>query len=137
MRMDEKTLEKNRHIFMGASENENISVLSSQENFLNIPSSLLAKINGLNKKSYIQAYSPHPTFIISQNHENGTRFPKVAGIYLELQRMKKKGDFPLRMDGKTFKKTVMYLWVLQKVKIYLPFSPGKFSQYSLLFDLRK
>ena len=53
LRMDEKTLGKNRHIFMGASENENIFVLSSSENFLNIPSSLLAKINGLNKKSYI------------------------------------------------------------------------------------
>jgi hypothetical protein len=51
--------------------------------------------------------------------------------------MKKKSNFPLRMDGKTFKKTVIYLGVLQKVKIYLPFSPGEFSQYSLLFDLPK
>ena len=53
LRMDGKTLGKNKHIFTGASGNENISVLSSSENFLNIPSSLLAKINGLNKKSYI------------------------------------------------------------------------------------
>ena len=29
MRMDEKTFGKNRHIFMGASENKNIFVLSS------------------------------------------------------------------------------------------------------------
>jgi hypothetical protein len=58
-------------------------------------------------------------------------------IYLELPRMKKKSNFPMRMDGKTFKKTVIYLRVLQKVKIYLPFSPGEFSQYFLLFDLPK
>jgi hypothetical protein len=32
------------------------------------------------------------------------RFPKVAGIYLELPRMKKKSNFPLRMDGKTLEK---------------------------------
>ena len=74
----------------------------------------------------------YPTFIVSQNHENGTRFPKVAGIYPKLPIMKNKGDFPMRMDGKTFKKTVIYLRVLQKVTIYLPFSSGKFSQYSLL-----
>jgi hypothetical protein len=29
---------------------------------------------------------------------------RSGGIYLELQRMKKKSNFPLRMDGKTFKK---------------------------------
>ena len=32
------------------------------------------------------------------------RFPKVAGIYSELQRMQKKGDFLLRMDEKTLGK---------------------------------
>ena len=47
---------------------------------------------------------PLSYIIISQNHENGTRFPKVAGIYLELQRMKKKSDFPMRMDEKTLGK---------------------------------
>jgi len=34
--MDGKTLEKNRHLFMGASENENISAIVSGEKFLNI-----------------------------------------------------------------------------------------------------
>jgi hypothetical protein len=43
MRMDEKTLGKNRHVFMGASENEIISVLSSSENFLNIPWSVICQ----------------------------------------------------------------------------------------------
>ena len=39
MRMDEKTLGKNRHIFifMGASENENISALFSWEIFSIFP----------------------------------------------------------------------------------------------------
>jgi hypothetical protein len=49
-----------------------------------------------------------------------------VGIYLELQRIKK-GNFPLGVDGKTLEKTDIYLWVLQKVKIYLPFSSGKIS----------
>ena len=43
MRMDEKTLGKNRHIFMGASENKIIFVLSSSENFLNIPWSVICQ----------------------------------------------------------------------------------------------
>ena len=43
LRMDGKTLKKNKHIFMGASESENISALFSCKNFLNIPWSVICQ----------------------------------------------------------------------------------------------
>ncbi|MDE5098054.1 MAG: hypothetical protein O4861_06795 [Trichodesmium sp. St16_bin4-tuft] len=43
LRMDGKTLGKNKHIFMGASESENISALFSCKNFLNIPWSVICQ----------------------------------------------------------------------------------------------
>ena len=39
---------------------------------------------------------------------------RSGGIYLELQRMKKKSNFPLRMDGKTLEKTGIHLWEISK-----------------------
>jgi hypothetical protein len=41
LKMDGKTLKKNKHIFMGASESENISALFSCKNFSNIPWSVI------------------------------------------------------------------------------------------------
>ena len=47
LRMDGKTLGKNKHIFTGASESENISALFSRENFLNIPCSVICQNKGV------------------------------------------------------------------------------------------
>ena len=53
LRMDGKTLEKNRRIFMNASENENISAIFSWENFLNILCSVICQNKWVDKKNHV------------------------------------------------------------------------------------
>jgi hypothetical protein len=54
-------------------------------------------------------------------------------IYLELPRMKKKSNFPMRMDGKTFKKNShIFTGASESENISALFSWGIFSIFSPL-----
>jgi hypothetical protein len=59
---------------------------------------------------YIGKLSQQYIYNITKIMRMESDFSKSRHFFLELQRMKKQSNFPLRMDGKTLKKKQTYIY---------------------------